>query len=117
MVVHVQITSLGLENCNSQHMIILLWNVYNNVMKLSCLLFTYKLESIYLALLSNLTIFSGQSSLIACLSMNQGDISALTSSGIFERRPGSSSPRCCFTFKLLVQAYVVEVEPNLVGIN
>lgn len=86
MVVHVQITSLGLENCNSQHMIILLWNVYNKVMKLSCLLFTYKLESIYLALLSNLAIFSRQSSLIACLSMNQGDISALTSSGIFERR-------------------------------
>ena len=33
MVVHVQINSLDLENCNIQHMIILLWNVYNKVMK------------------------------------------------------------------------------------
>lgn len=39
MVVHVQITSLGLENCNSQRLIILLWNVYNinKVLKLCCL--------------------------------------------------------------------------------
>lgn len=40
----------------------------------------------YLALLSNLTIFSRTSSVIACFSINQGAISALTSSGIFERR-------------------------------
>ena len=73
-------------SCFTIQLIILLWNVYIKVMKLSCLLFTFKLESIFLALLSNLTIFSGQSFLIACLSMNQGDISALTSSGIFERR-------------------------------
>jgi hypothetical protein len=48
--------------------------------------FTFKFEFTYFALLSNLEIFSGTSSWIACFSINQGEISAMTSSGIFERR-------------------------------
>lgn len=47
---------------------------------------TFKSELTYLALSSNLTILSGASSLIACFSINQGAISSLTSSGIFDSR-------------------------------
>lgn len=49
-------------------------------------LFTCKPELTYRALSSNLPIFSGESSLMASFLMNQGEISALTSSGIFDRR-------------------------------
>lgn len=48
--------------------------------------YTLKFEFLYFALLSNFSIFSGESSLIACFSINHGEISALTSSGIFESR-------------------------------
>ena len=48
--------------------------------------FNFKFELTYFALSLNLTIFSGTSFLIACFSINQGEISSLTSSDIFESR-------------------------------
>jgi hypothetical protein len=90
MVIHVQIASLGLrigKNFNGQLLLLESYGILGKIKVLKfCCLFTFKLEFLYLALLSNLMIFSGHSSLIACFSMNQGDISALTSSGIFESR-------------------------------
>lgn len=45
---------------------------------------TFKFDLTYFALSFNFSIFSGVSSLMACFIINQGEISALTSSGIFE---------------------------------
>ena len=90
MLVHIQITPLGLKIRNQDSCYLLVY-VYG---ALSCSIcfwslvakFTFKFEFTYFALLSNFEIFSGTSSWIACFSITQGEISALTSSGIFERR-------------------------------
>ena len=82
MLVHIQITPFWLPEIKpSISKIIFPWEEEIRVIGLTC-----KPEMIYFALSSNFSIFSGMSSLIACCSMNHGEISALTSSGIFDRR-------------------------------
>lgn len=80
MMIHVQITSLWLQKVEKRSVSTSL-DISMKLLKI-----TFKFERTYLAVSSNFCILVGFSSLMACLLMNHGEISALTSSGIFDRR-------------------------------